>query len=148
MSSAGLDLESGGYTFGIAYPSGVLDEFMSLDIINMNVQRLGDYLKTAWGLQQYPISPYKDGVGNAYIDVNCTVSSDVLSTSALVFLQGPSTMKGGEYKPTDVMLSEVSREHATAWITTMKQCVGYLAVPRDGSENGKTDLVYEIQGVC
>lgn len=147
VSTTGLDLESGQYEFGLLYPSKVLDEFAALNLINLVVTRLKDYLKTAWNITPYPYTPYADGDGAQYIDVNKTVSSDVLGTSALVFVKGEQTMVGGNYGPKDILLTETNREHATGFISTFKQCVGYLAVPMDGSSNGKTKLVYEITGV-
>lgn len=147
VSSTGLDLESGQYEFGLLYPSNVLDEFAALNLINLVVTRLKDYLKTAWNITPYPYTPYTDGDGNQFIDVSGKVSSDVLGTSALVFVKGEQTMIGGNYGPSDILLNETTREHATGYISTFKQCVEYLAVPMDGQPNGKTKLVYEITNV-
>ncbi|DBA35199.1 TPA_asm: hypothetical protein vir525_00057 [Caudoviricetes sp. vir525] len=147
VSTTGLDLESGQYEFGLLYPSSVLDEFAALNLINLVVTRLKDYLKTAWNITPYPFTPYTDGNGNEYIDVNGVNASDVLGTSALVFVKGEQTMIGGNYGPSDIMLNETSREHSTGYISTFKQCTDYLAVPMDGKSNGKTKLVYEITGV-
>lgn len=147
VSTTGLDMESGGYTFGVAYPSEVLDEFQQLDLINQVTQRLSDYLKAAWKINLYPITPVMDANGNSYIDVKEQTSSDVLGTSALVFVEGESTMRGGQYTPSDIMLNETKREFGVGWETVFKQCVGYLAVPMDGSANGKSKLIYEITSV-
>lgn len=147
VSTTGLDLESGQYEFGLLYPSSVLDEFAALNLINLVVTRLKDYLKTAWNITPYPYTPYTDGNGNEYIDVNGVTASDVLGTSALVFVKGEQTMIGGNYGPSDILLNETNREHATGYISTFKQCTDYLAVPMDGKSNGKTKLVYEITGV-
>ncbi|MFA5458561.1 MAG: hypothetical protein WC261_13140 [Synergistaceae bacterium] len=147
VSTTGLDLESGQYEFGLLYPSSVLDEFAALNLINLVVTRLKDYLKTAWNITPYPFTPYSDGNGNEYIDVNGVNASDVLGTSALVFVKGEQTMIGGNYGPSDIMLNETSREHATGYISTFKQCMDYLCVPQDGQSNGKTKLVYEVTGV-
>ena len=147
VSTTGLDLESGQYEFGLLYPSSVLDEFAALNLINLVVTRLKDYLKTAWNITPYPFTPYTDGNGNEYIDVNGVNASDVLGTSALVFVKGEQTMIGGNYGPSDTMLNETSREHATGYVSTFKQCTDYLAVPMDGESNGKTKLVYEVTGV-
>jgi hypothetical protein len=147
VSTTGLDLESGQYEFGLLYPSSVLDEFAALNLINLVVTRLKDYLKTAWNITPYPFTPYTDGNGNEYIDVNGVTASDVLGTSALVFVKGEQTMIGGNYGPSDTLLNETNREHATGYISTFKQCTDYLAVPMDGESNGKTKLVYEITGV-
>lgn len=146
-STTGIDLESGVYEFGLLYPSKVLDEFAQLNYINLVVQRLKDYLKGAWNLTQYPFTPYADGDGDKYIDLKKTVNSDILGTSALLFLKGEQTMVGGNYGPKDIMLTETSREHATGFISTFKQCVEYLVVPMDGQPNGKTKLCYEITSV-
>jgi hypothetical protein len=146
-SSTGIPLEEGQYEFGLVYPSTVLDEFAQLNYINLVVQRLRDYLKGAWNLVSYPLTPYSDGDGNKFIDIYGKTSSDVLGTSALLFVKGGQTMRGGNYVPSDIKLYETSREHATGYISTFKQCVDYLAVPTDGQENGKTALVYEITGV-
>ena len=147
VSTTGLDLESGQYEFGLLYPSSVLDEFAALNLINLVVTRLKDYLKTAWNITPYPFTPYSDGNGNEYIDVNGVTASDVLGTSALVFVKGEQTMIGGNYGPSDILLNETSREHATGYISTFKQCTDYLCVPQDGQSNGKTKLVYEVTGV-
>jgi hypothetical protein len=147
VSTTGLDLESGQYEFGLLYPSKVLDEFAALNLINLVVTRLKDYLKTAWNITPYPFTPYADGDGNAYIDVDGKVASDILGTSALVFVKGENTMIGGNYGPSDILLNETTREHAVGFISTFKQCVEYLAVPQDGVSNGKTKLCYEITGV-
>ena len=147
VSTTGLDLESGQYEFGLLYPSSVLDEFAALNLINLVVTRLKDYLKTAWNITPYPYTPYTDGNGNEYIDVNGVTASDVLGTSALVFVKGEQTMIGGNYGPSDILLNETNREHATGYISTFKQCTDYLCVPQDGQSNGKTKLVYEVTGV-
>jgi hypothetical protein len=147
VSTTGIDLESGNYEFGYLYPSTVMDEFAALNLINLVVTRLKDYLKTAWNVTPYPFTPYTDGEGRQYMDVNGTVSSDVLGTSALVFLKGEKTMIGGNYGPKDILLNETTREHATGFISTFKQCVEYLAVPMDGVQNGKSKLIYEITAV-
>ena len=147
VSTTGLDLESGQYEFGLLYPSSVLDEFAALNLINLVVTRLKDYLKTAWNITPYPYTPYTDGNGNEYIDVNGVTASDVLGTSALVFVKGEQTMIGGNYGPSDILLNETSREHATGYVSTFKQCTDDLAVPMDGESNGKTKLVYEVTGV-
>ena len=146
-STTGLDLESGQYEFGLLYPSKVLDEFAALNLINLVVTRLKDYLKTAWNITPYPFTPYADGAGSQYIDVNGQTSSDILGTSALVFVKGEQTMIGGNYGPKDILLNETTREHATGFISTFKQNVEYLAVPMDGSSNGKTKMCYEITAV-
>ena len=148
VSTTGLDLESGQYEFGLLYPSSVLDEFAALNLINLVVTRLKDYLKTAWNITPYPYTPYTDGNGNEYIDVNGVTASDVLGTSALVFVKGEQTMIGGNYGPSDILLNETNREHATGYISTFKQCTDYLAVPMDGQSNGRTKLVYEITSVA
>ena len=147
VSTTGLDLESGQYEFGLLYPSSVLDEFAALNLINLVVTRLKDYLKAAWNITPYPYTPYADGDGNEFIDVTGKTSSDILGTSALVFVKGEQTMVGGNYGPSDILLNETSREHATGFISTFKQCVDYLAVPQDGQSNGRTKLVYEVTGV-
>ena len=147
VSTTGLDLESGQYEFGLLYPSSVLDEFAALNLINLVVTRLKDYLKTAWNITPYPYTPYTDGNGNEYIDVNGVTASDVLGTSALVFVKGEQTMIGGNYGPSDILLNETNREHAVGYISTFKQCTEYLCVPQDGQSNGKTKLVYEVTGV-
>ena len=147
VSTTGLDLESGQYEFGLLYPSKVMDEFAALNLINLVVTRLKDYLKTAWNITPYPFTPYADGDGNKFIDVDGKTSSDILGTSALVFVKGENTMIGGNYGPSDILLNETTREHATGFISTFKQCVEYLAVPQDGIANGKTKLCYEITGV-
>jgi hypothetical protein len=147
VSTTGIDIETGGYTFGVAYPSEVLDEFQQLDLINQVTQRLSDYLKAAWKINLYPITPPTDADGNAYIDVKFQTSSDILTTSALVFVEGQQTMIGGNYAPSDIMLNETERQLAEGWTTVMKQCVDYLAVPTDGTSNGKTSFIYEITSV-
>jgi hypothetical protein len=147
VSTTGLDLESGQYEFGLLYPSSVLDEFAALNLINLVVTRLKDYLKTAWNITPYPYTPYTDGNGNEYIDVNGVTASDVLGTSALVFVKGEQTMIGGNYGPSDILLNETNREHAVGYISTFKQCTEYLAVPMDATSNGKSKLIYEITGV-
>ena len=147
VSTTGLDLESGQYEFGLLYPSSVLDEFAALNLINLVVTRLKDYLKTAWNITPYPYTPYTDGNGNEYIDVNGVTASDVLGTSALVFVKGEQTMIGGNYGPSDILLNETNREHAVGYVSTFKQCTEYLAVPQDGASNGKSKLIYEVTGV-
>ncbi|MFA7212166.1 MAG: hypothetical protein WC110_12045, partial [Bacteroidales bacterium] len=117
VSTTGLDLESGQYEFGLLYPSSVLDEFAALNLINLVVTRLKDYLKTAWNITPYPYTPYTDGNGNEYIDVNGVTASDVLGTSALVFVKGEQTMIGGNYGPSDILLNETNREHAVGYIS-------------------------------
>lgn len=147
VSTTGIDIETGGYTFGVVYPSEVLDEFNQLDLINQVTQRLSDYLKAAWKINLYPITPPTDADGKAYIDVKFQTSSDILLTSALVFVEGQQTMIGGNYAPSDIMLNETERQLAEGWTTVMKQCVDYLCVPTDGTANGKTSFVYEITAV-
>lgn len=147
VSSTGIDMETGGYQFGVAYPSEVLDEFQQLDLINQVTQRLGDYLKAAWKVNLYPITPPTDADGKAFIDVKFQTSSDVLRTSALVFVEGQDTMIGGNYAPSDIMLNETERQLAEGWTTVMKQCVDYLVVPTSGTANGDSALIYEITGV-
>jgi len=147
VSTTGMDIETGGYQFGLAYPSEVLDEFKQLDLIGQVTQQLGKYLNDAWKINLYPITPPTDADGNAYIDVKFQTTSDVLLTSAIVFVEGQGTLLGGNYAPSDIMLNETERELATGWTTVMKQCVEYLAVPTDGSANGKSNLIYEITGV-
>jgi hypothetical protein len=145
VGSTGIDVER--TTFGVAYPSEVLDEFMQLDLINQVTQRLKDYLKTAWNVNLYAVTPWKDGEGNAYISNRPVTSSDALGTSAMVFVEGPQTMTGGEYRPNDVMLSETERVYGTGYRTLVKQCVEYLVAPTDASANGDSSLIYEITGV-
>jgi len=145
VSQTGIDPTT--TTFGCAYPSEVLDEFNQLDLINQVTQRLSDYLKAAWKLNLYPITPWMDGDGNSYISNRPVVSSDALGTSALVFAEGGQTMVGGEYRPGDIMLNETERVHATGYKTTLKQCVEYLAVPTTGTANGNSKLIYEVTGV-
>jgi len=146
ISTTGLSVD-GNYTIGVAYPSEVLDEFQQLDLINQVTQRLGDYLKTAWKVNLYPITPYFDSDGNNYIDVKFQTSSDVLGTSALVFVEGPQTMIGGSYKPNDIPLYETARQIGEGFTTVMKQCVEYLVVPTTGTANGNSKYVYEITAV-
>lgn len=147
VSTTGANVEGNSFSIGLAYPSEVLDEFMQLNLIGQVTQRLKDYLKAAWNLNVYPITPFMDADGNNYIDVKFKTTSDVLGTSALVFFEGEQTMVGGEYRPTDIMLNETQRQIGEGWTTVMKQCVEYLAVPMDGTANGKTKMVYEITGV-
>lgn len=147
VSTTGIDLENGGYQFGCAYPSEVLDEFKQLDLINQVTQQLGVYLKNAWKINLYPITPWADGEGNNYISNRPVVSSDILGTSAIVFVEGPQTMRGGSYTASDLITNETERVHATGYRTTMKQNIDYLAVPQDGSSNGKSKMIYEITSV-
>lgn len=147
VSGTGIDIEGGTYNIGVAYPSEVLDEFQQLDLINQVTQRLGDYLKAAWNVKLYPITPYKDQDGNAYIDVAIKTSSDVLSTSALVFLEGDATLRCGEYRPTDIMLNETQRNLADGWTSVFKQCFGCLAVTDTTTANSTTKNIYEITSV-
>lgn len=146
VAASGIDVEA--TTFGVAYPSKVLDEFMQLDLINQVVQRLSDYLKAAWRVNLYAVTPWKDGEGNAFISNRPVTSSDALGTSALVFVEGGNTMVGGEYRPGDIMLSETTRIPFTGYASVIKQNVEYLVVPTDGSANGDSALIYEITGVC
>jgi len=145
VGGTGIDVSK--TTFGVAYPSEVMDEFMQLDLINQVTQRLQDYLKTAWNVNLYAVTPWKDGEGNAYISNRPVTSSDALGTSALVFVEGPQTMLGGEYRPNDIMLSETERVYGTGYRTLMKQCVEYLVVPTDATANGDSSLIYEITSV-
>lgn len=147
VSTTGMDIETGGYQFGLAYPSEVLDEFHQLDLINQVTQQLGVYLKQAWKLNLYAVTPPTDADGKAYIDVKFQTDSDVLGTSAILFVEGQDTLIGGNYSPSDIMLNETERQLAEGWTTVMKQCVDYLAVPTDGTSNGKSALIYEITGV-
>jgi hypothetical protein len=133
--------------FGLAYPSSVMDELVSLNLINMVVQQLAAYMKAAWNLDPFPITPFMDDAGNQYIDINGKTSSDVLGTSALVFVEGDATIRVGEYRPTDILLNETTRVEGTSWKNLFKQCVGALAVPMDGVENGRNKFCYEITGV-
>jgi hypothetical protein len=146
VSSTGLDVD-GNYTIGVAYPSEVLDEFQQLDLINQVTQQLKDYLKAAWKVNLYPITPFMDADANTFIDVTDQTSSDVLGTSALVFVEGAQTMLGGNYKPGDIMLNETERKIGEGWVTVMKQCCEYLVVPTTGTANGNSKLVYEISAV-
>lgn len=145
VEATGIDPEQ--HNFGVVYPSKVLDEFKQLDLIHMVVQQLSEYLKAAWKINLYPFTPFRDAAGNRVIDVSGSTDSDILGTSALVFVEGEITMLVGEYRPGDIMLHEVTREHATGYITTFKQCVDALAIPTDGQANGKSDLIFEITGV-
>ena len=120
---------------------------MQLDLINQVTQRLKDYLKAAWNVNLYPITPYKDADGVEIIDVKTKIDSDALTTSAVVFFEGSQTMIGGEYRPSDIMLNETQREIGNGWTTVMKQCCEYLAVPTTGISNGTSALVYKITGV-
>ena len=147
VSRTGAAVEGGQYSIGVAYPSKVLDEFMQLDLINQVTQRLKDYLKAAWNVNLYPITPYKDADGVEIIDVKTKIDSDALTTSAVVFFEGSQTMIGGEYRPSDIMLNETQREIGNGWTTVMKQCCEYLAVPTTGISNGTSALVYKITGV-
>lgn len=147
VSTTGIDWESGAWQIGVAYPSKVLDEFQQLDLINQVTQSLSDYLKAAWKVRLYPITPWADGEGNQYISNRPVVSSDVLGTSALVFVEGAQTMRGGSYQSSEVITNETERVHAVGYRTTMKTNVDYLVVPQDGSANGKSKLVYEITSV-
>ncbi len=145
VKTTGLDPNS--VEFGIAYPSKVMDEFVSLNLINMVVQRLDTYMKAAWKLDHYPITPFQDDEGSEVIDILAKTSSDALGTSAIVFVKGDSTIQVGEYRPTDILLNETTRKEGFAWRNLFKQCVGALAVSMDGTENGKNKLIYEITGV-
>jgi len=145
VSTTGLDPEQN--TFGIAYPSEVLDEFKQLDVIHQVVQQLSEYLKVAWRLNLYAVTPYMDSAGAAVIDIAGTTSSDILDTSALVFVEGEQTLLAGEYRPEDILLNETSRVHAQGYITTFKQCFEALVIPTDGTSNGKSKLIYEVTGV-
>lgn len=147
VSVTGIDIENGGYQFGLAYPSEVLDEFKQLDLINQVTQQLGVYLKNAWKLNLYAVTPWQDGEGNAYISNRPVVSSDVLGTSAILFVEGGQTMRGGSYAANGAVMSETERVHATGYRTTMKTNIDYLAVPMDATANGKSKLIYEITGV-
>lgn len=146
-SANGIDIDNSGVKFGVAYPSEVLDEFRQLDLINQVTQQLGDYLKAAWKINLYPVTPWADGEGNAYISNRPVVSSDALGTSALVFMEGPQTMRGGSYAANGAVMNETERVHATGYRTTMKTNIDYLAVPYDGVANGDSHLVYEITSV-
>lgn len=145
VSTTGIDPNT--VEFGVAYPSKVMDEFASLNLINMVVQRLDQYMKAAWKLDPYPITPFLDDGGNAYIDIEAQTSSNVLSTSALVFVKGADTCRVGEYRPSDIMLNETTRIEGTSWKNLFKQCVVALCPSMDGSENGKNKYVYEVTGV-
>lgn len=147
VSVTGIDIEDPNIKFGLAYPSEVLDEFKQLDLINQVTQQLGVYLKTAWKINLYPITPWQDGEGNSYISNRPVVSSDVLLTSALLFVEGGQTMRGGSYAASEAVMSETERVHATGYRTTMKTNIDYLAVPMDGTANGKSKLIYEITAV-
>lgn len=144
VSKTGVDPST--VEFAVAYPSKVMDEFQSLNLINMVVQQLESYMNKAWNLTAYPITPFIDDAGNEYIDLDGT-SSNVLSTSALVFVKGDNTVRMFEYRPTDIMLQETARIPGTSWQNIFKQCTSALAVPHDGSENGKNKFVYEITNV-
>jgi hypothetical protein len=56
-------------------------------------------------------------------------------------------MRGGSYTASDLITNETERVHATGYRTTMKQNIDYLAVPQDGSSNGKSKMIYEITAV-
>ena len=132
--------------FGLVYPSKVMDELGALKLINMVVTKLSDYLQAAWKITPYPITPFVDDAGNTYIDLD-TTSSDILTTSAYVFVKGDNTMRQYEYRPTDIMLNETARIPGTSWMNIFKQCYEALAVPHDGSENGRNKLIYKITNV-
>jgi hypothetical protein len=145
VSTTGIDPNS--VEFGVAYPSKVMDEFASLNLINMVVQRLDQYMKAAWKLDPFAITPYQNDAGESVIDIDGETSSNVLGTSALVFVKGQDTLRVGEYRPSDIMLNETTRIEGTSWKNLFKQCVVALAPSMDGTENGKNKYIYEVTGV-
>lgn len=144
----GIDMSSGSAPeFGLIYPSSVMDELGALKLINMVVTKLSDYLSAAWKITPYPFTPFMDDAGNQYIDVKDQTSSDILGTSAYVFVKGNNTIRQFEYRPGDIMTTETARIPGTSWLNIFKQCYTALAVPHDGTENGTNKLLYKITNV-
>ena len=148
VTATGLDMSAGvAPEFGLVYPSKVMDELGALKLINMVVTKLSDYLSAAWKITPYPITPYMDDAGNQYIDVKDQTSSDILGTSAYVFVKGANTIRQYEYRPGDILMNETARIPGTSWLNIFKQCYTALAVPQNGVENGTNKFLYKITNV-
>jgi len=149
---SGIDMSK--HKFGVLYPSKVLRGLKELDLIHNVTQRLEEYLSAMFstssggGITFYPFTPYMDSAGNQYLDAHNETSSDALSTSALVFVEGPTTLKSFKYAPGDIPMTETSRVHDSGWITTLRHCFGCKVVPMFDKTNWTTTpLIYEITGV-
>lgn len=145
---SGIDLARA--TFGVLYPSKVMRGLKELDLIHNQTQRLEKYLKEMFagesgGINFYPFTPFKDADGNSYIDVKNQTSSDALSTSALVFVEGPNTLRAGKYVGKGIPMSETTRRHDEGWITTLRHCYGCKVVPMYHAST--SPLIYEITSV-
>ena len=93
----------------------------------------------------YPYTPYMNAAGSQYIDVKDDTSSDALGTSALLFVEGPLTMKCGNYSTT--VMNETSRIHDVGYKTTLRHSFGCLAVPLYDNSTYTTPLIHEITAV-
>jgi len=143
VSSTGIDPSN--HSFGVLYPSSRMRGIDQLDLINNVQQSLKEYLMKIWKINFYAFTPYKDADGNAYIDIHNKTSSDALGTNAIVFVEGDNTMRGAIYQPTDIPLTETTRIHDVGWRTTLRQCVGYLVVPKYHATNSAN--IFKITGV-
>ena len=149
VENSGVNLKT--RKIGVVYPSKVLRGLKELDLIHNTTQRLEKYLKEMFaedfgGIEFFPFTPYMDADGNKYIDTNKT-SSDALGTSALVFVEGPQTLKTFKYTATGSGMTETTRIHDRGWITTMRHCYGTKVVPMYDASYLTTPLIYEITAV-
>lgn len=148
MTYAGIDMAR--TTIGVIYPAKVLRGLKELDLIHNQTQRLEKYLKEMFagetgGINFYPYSPYMDADGAKYLDAKQQTDADALSTSALVFVEGPNTLRAGKYTGKGIPMAETTRIHDQGWITTLRHCFGCKVVPMYSTTT--TPLIYEITGV-
>lgn len=131
--------------FGLVYPSDCLRGTEQLDLIHNVQQTLKSYLKSIFPINFYPYTAFMDADGNKYIDVKEQTSSDALTTSALLFVEGRDTMRCGRYTPSSIPTTETTRIHDVGYKTTLRNSFGCLAVPRYNAST--TPLIYEVTGV-
>ena len=139
----------GGENISVVVPAKVFYEVNKLTLIN-NIQRtVKDYLEGSFNLNIVPYRPASNSAGTAYLDG--------LTTTALMFIQGPATATLYQYSAAEaaargVKLVENYRETARGDGVVQKMGTACL-VKYDGratyttSTNFKTNRIYKITGV-
>ncbi len=131
-------------SFGLIYPADRLRGIAQLALINNVQQSMKEYLGKIWNIEFIPYSPYKNADGSEYLDVKNLTASDALSTNAILYIKGDTTLRNYNYNPSDIPMVETSRVHDAGYRTTLRHCYGSVVVPKYDAST--TVNIYKITG--
>jgi hypothetical protein len=131
----------------VVFPTKVFTSFKGLDFIHNVNQSVETYFGNAYKNMVFlDFTPSLDSKGSRVIDIATGLSSDALTTNALIIYGGPQTLDVGEYIPKNIPRVETgSLGIFKGGMTATRRCFGAKTVGRFGADT--SPYICKITGV-